>query len=113
MRAFLIYLIGINILTFLVFGIDKWKARRGKWRIPEDTLIWMSIAGGSFGALVGMYLFRHKTQKRKFNLGIPAILLAQAILVSVPTAMKKQLFCEISPFTFWISLQKEIGPGRK
>ena len=89
MRAFLTYLIGINILTFLVFGIDKWKARRGKWRIPEDTLIWMSIAGGSFGALVGMYLFRHKTQKRKFNLGIPArkfnlgipaILLAQAIL---------------------------------
>ena len=80
LRAFLIYLIGINILTFLIFGIDKWKARRGKWRIPEGTLIWMSIAGGSIGALVGMYLFRHKTQKRKFNLGIPAILLAQAIL---------------------------------
>ncbi len=80
MRAFLIYLIGINILTFLIFGIDKWKARRGKWRIPEGTLIWMSIAGGSIGALVGMYLFRHKTKKRKFNFGIPAILLAQAIL---------------------------------
>ncbi len=80
MRAFFIYLIGINILTFLIFGIDKWKARRGKWRIPEDTLIWMSIVGGSIGALVGMYLFRHKTQKRKFNLGIPVILLAQAIL---------------------------------
>ena len=80
MRALVIYLIGINILTFLVFGIDKWKARRGKWRIPEDTLIWMSIVGGSIGALVGMSLFRHKTQKRKFNLGIPAILLAQAVL---------------------------------
>ena len=75
-----IYLIIINILTFLIFGIDKWKARRGKWRIPEGTLIWMSIIGGSIGALVGMYLFHHKTQKRKFNLGIPAILLAQAIL---------------------------------
>lgn len=80
LRTFLIYLIGINILTFLVFGMDKWKARRGKWRIPEETLIWMSIAGGSIGALVGMYLFRHKTQKRKFNLGIPVILFAQAIL---------------------------------
>ena len=80
MRALFIYLIVINILTFLIFGIDKWKARRGKWRIPEGTLIWMSIIGGSIGALVGMYLFHHKTQKRKFNLGIPAILLAQAIL---------------------------------
>ena len=80
MRAFFIYLIVINILTFLIFGIDKWKARKGKWRIPEGTLIWMSIIGGSIGALMGMYLFHHKTQKRKFNLGIPAILLAQAIL---------------------------------
>ena len=80
MRALFIYLIIINILTFLIFGIDKWKARRGKWRIPEGTLIWMSIIGGSIGALVGMYLFHHKTQKLKFNLGIPAILLAQAIL---------------------------------
>ena len=80
MRALLIYLIIINSLTFLIFGIDKWKAQSGKWRIPEATLIWMSIIGGSVGALMGMYLFRHKTQKRKFNLGIPAILLAQAIL---------------------------------
>jgi uncharacterized membrane protein YsdA (DUF1294 family) len=80
MRTFLIYLIIINSLTFLIFGIDKWKAQRGKWRIPEATLIWMSIIGGSVGALMGIYLFRHKTQKSKFNLGIPAILLAQAIL---------------------------------
>ena len=80
MRAIIIYLIGINILTFLVFGIDKWKARRGKWRIPEATLIGMSIAGGGIGALLGMSLFRHKTQKRKFTLGIPAILLVQAFL---------------------------------
>ena len=80
MRALFIYLIVINILTFLIFGIDKWKARRGRWRIPEGTLIWMSIIGGSFGALLGMYLFHHKTQKRKFSLGIPAILLAQSIL---------------------------------
>ncbi len=80
MRTFLIYLIIINSLTFLIFGIDKWKAQRGKWRIPEATLIWMSIIGGSVGALMGIYLFRHKMQKSKFNLGIPAILLAQAIL---------------------------------
>ena len=80
MRIIVIYLIGINLMTFGIFGIDKWKARKGKWRIPEDTLIWLSIVGGSVGALLGMYLFRHKTQKRKFNLGIPAILFAQAVL---------------------------------
>ena len=80
LRAFVIYLIGINILTFLVFGIDKWKARKGRWRIPEATLIGMSIAGGSIGALLGMSFFRHKTQKRKFTLGIPAILIVQAVL---------------------------------
>ena len=80
MRMLVIYLIGINLLTFAIFGIDKWKARKRKWRIPEDTLIWLSIVGGSIGALVGMFLFRHKTQKRKFNLGIPAILIAQAFL---------------------------------
>lgn len=77
---FVLYLIGINVLTFLLYGIDKWKARRGKWRIPEDTLIWLAIAGGSIGALLGMYLFRHKTKHKKFTLGVPAILLVQGAL---------------------------------
>lgn len=74
------YLIVINILTFLLYGIDKWKAQKGKWRIPEETLIWLAIVGGSIGALLGMYLFRHKTKHRKFILGIPAILLAQVAI---------------------------------
>ena len=81
MHDLVIYLIGINVLTFLLYGIDKWKARRGKWRISEDTLIWMAIAGGSIGALLGMYLFRHKTQHKKFTLGIPVIILVQAVIV--------------------------------
>ena len=80
MRSLIVYLIGINVLTFLIYAIDKWKARKGKWRIPEDTLIWLAIAGGSVGALLGMYLFRHKTQHRKFTLVVPAILLIQAAL---------------------------------
>ncbi len=75
--VFAIYLIGINILTFLIYGVDKWKAQRDNWRIPEDTLIWLAVAGGSVGALLGMNLFRHKTKHRKFFLGIPAILLVQ------------------------------------
>ena len=78
---FVIYPIGINVLTFLIYGIDKWKARRGKWRIPEDPLIWLAIAGGSIGALLGMYVFRHKTQHRKFTLSVLAILLVQVALI--------------------------------
>ncbi len=72
-----IYLIGINILTFLIYGADKWKARKDRWRIPEDTLIWMAIVGGSIGALLAMYLFRHKIMDRKFTLGVPAIIALQ------------------------------------
>ena len=77
------YLIGINVLTFLLYGIDKWKAQKGKWRVPEETLIWLAIVGGSIGALLGMYLFRHKTKHRKFTLGIPIIILAQAVIVYI------------------------------
>lgn len=74
------YLIGINVLTFLVYGVDKWKARKDRWRIPEDTLIWLAIVGGSVGALLGMYLFRHKTRHNKFQIGVPVILLVQVVL---------------------------------
>ena len=76
----LYYLIGINILTFLFYGIDKWRAKRNKWRIPESTLIWLAIVGGSIGALLGMYLFRHKTKHKKFAIGLPVILVLQAVL---------------------------------
>lgn len=79
--VFEIYIIGINVLTFLIYGADKWKARRNKWRIPEDTLIWLAIVGGSIGALLGMYLFRHKTHHKKFLIGIPVILLIQVFLL--------------------------------
>ena len=74
------YLVFINILTFLLYGIDKRKARRGKWRIPEETLIWLAVVGGSMGALLGMYLFRHKTKHKKFTVGVPVILLVQFAL---------------------------------
>ena len=81
LTAFEIYLIGINVLTFLIYGVDKWKARRDKWRIPEETLIWLAIVGGSIGALLEMHLFRHKTKHKKFLIGIPVILLIQVVLI--------------------------------
>ena len=81
MRVFIYYLIVINALTILLYGIDKWKAQRSKWRIPEGTLILLAAVGGSIGALLGMYLFRHKTKHLKFTLGVPAILIIQAALI--------------------------------
>ena len=76
----LLYLTIINAAAFLLMLIDKQKARRGAWRIPEATLIWVAILGGSIGSLIGMYFFRHKTRHLKFVLGIPVILFAQLSL---------------------------------
>ena len=74
------YLLGINLLTFFVYGIDKWKARRDKWRVPEATLLMLAAIGGSVGALLGMFVFHHKTKHKKFLIGVPLILLAQLAL---------------------------------
>ena len=77
MRVLVYYLLGINLLTFFVYGIDKWKAKRDKWRIPEATLLMLAALGGSVGALLGMTVFHHKTKHKKFLIGVPLILLAQ------------------------------------
>lgn len=69
----------VNAVTFIVYGIDKWKARANKWRIPEMTLLCLALFGGSIGAWFGMKLWRHKTQHKKFKYGIPAIFLIQAV----------------------------------
>ena len=76
-----IYLILVNAVSFLLMLIDKQKAKKKKWRIPEATLIGSAAIGGSIGALAGMYTFRHKTKHTKFTVGIPVILIGQIILV--------------------------------
>ena len=73
----LIYLAVINIGAFLLYGIDKWKARHDKWRVTEARLIGIALAGGSAGALLGMKVWRHKTLHRKFRFGLPLILVFQ------------------------------------
>lgn len=71
------YLIVINLVTLFAFIIDKKKAKRSKWRIPEATLLGLAVLGGSIGAWLGMRLWRHKTLHNKFRFGIPLIFLAQ------------------------------------
>lgn len=70
----------LNLLTFALYGIDKWKARHDRWRIPEATLLLFAFSGGSVGGLMGMYLFRHKTRKPRFRYGVPAMLALQLAL---------------------------------
>ena len=76
----LVWLAVINLLTFIVYGSDKRRARKGKWRVPEKTLFLLPLLGGSIGALLGMRVFHHKTKHWYFVWGIPAILLAQIAL---------------------------------
>jgi len=76
----LYYLLAINVVTFIVYGLDKLKAKKAKWRIPEATLLLSAVVGGSIGAWLGMKIWHHKTLHKKFRLGVPAILIAQIAL---------------------------------
>lgn len=80
MKYFLLYLLLINAAAFLLILVDKCKARKNRWRIPERTLFGSALLGGSIGAILGMYTFRHKTRHLSFTLGMPAILIAQVAL---------------------------------
>ena len=79
-RIFITYLLLVNAAAFTLMLIDKQKARKGAWRIPEKTLIGIALAGGSLGGLLGMNLLRHKTKHLKFSVGLPVILALQIVL---------------------------------
>ena len=81
MELLLYYFVCVNVLTFLVYGIDKWQARQGKWRISEATLLLLAVIGGSIGAWLGMRVWHHKTMHKKFKYGIPAILMIHIIII--------------------------------
>ncbi len=76
-RLLLCYLAGVNLLTFLAYGIDKFKAKHKHWRISEVSLLLLALLGGTPAALLAMYLFRHKTLHNKFRYGVPTILFVQ------------------------------------
>lgn len=75
------YFIAINLIGFALMGIDKYKARKRAFRIPEATLFTIAVIGGSIGSILGMYAFRHKTRHHSFVYGMPFILIIQIILM--------------------------------
>lgn len=75
------YLLIINLIGFLSMGIDKYKAKKGYWRIPEGTLMIITMLGGGIGTITGMYMFRHKTKKLKFTVGLPTILISEIAII--------------------------------
>lgn len=81
LRYVVLYFFIINLVGFLAMGIDKYKAQRDLWRIPEGTLITIALIGGSVGAIIGMKTFRHKTKKLKFSVGLPTILISEVCAV--------------------------------
>lgn len=76
-----ICLAAVNLAAFALYGIDKYKARRGLWRIPESVLLLAAAAGGSAGALLGMHVFHHKTKKPRFFIGVPVMLLLHLVIL--------------------------------
>ena len=89
-QLILIYLIAINVVTFFLYGMDKWKAKRSKWRISEATLLGLAVIGGSIGAWLGMKVWHHKTMHKKFNYGLPLILIVQIAIVFLTSCRSKQ-----------------------
>jgi uncharacterized membrane protein YsdA (DUF1294 family) len=78
--ALLVWLAGVNVVTFALYGIDKYRAKKGRWRIPERTLLLLPLLGGSVGGILGMAAFHHKTRHWYFRVGLPAMFLLQAAL---------------------------------
>lgn len=86
-----IYLALINLIAFVLMGIDKYKATRHRWRIPERTLFLPAILGGSLGALLGMGVFRHKTRKTLFTVGMPVLLILQLVQLLIAFYISSRL----------------------
>ena len=86
----IVYLVVINVATFLTYGIDKWKAKKSRWRIREASLLGLAVLGGSIGAWLGMKVWHHKTMHKKFKYGIPLILVVQIVIVLLTSCKTKQ-----------------------
>lgn len=109
-QLIIIYLIAINVATFLTYGIDKWKAKKSLWCVREMSLLGLAVLGGSVGAWLGMKVWHHKTKHRKFKYGIPLILVAQ-IVIFLSTSCKSKQAVELSASIQEHQTEQEHSPN--
>ena len=100
MSYLFLYLAAINIIAFAAMGIDKAKARAGKWRIAEGTLFALAALGGALGGTLGMRVFHHKTKHKEFRFGFPALLCLQCAAVVYLILIWKQVLSEQAVFAY-------------
>ncbi len=81
LKYVILYVILINALGLAIMALDKFKAEKGFWRVPEKTLFIVTLLGGGIGTIIGMYAFRHKTKKLKFTIGLPTILISEIAII--------------------------------
>ena len=114
------YLVIINVVTFFMYGIDKWKAKHAKWRVSETMLLMLAVIGGSMGEWLGMKVWHHKTLHKKFRYGIPVIIIIQVALLILTSCGTKQEVTQIeligekqepehNPNVFLVMYDAEIG----
>ena len=106
MNALICYIVVINLVSFMMFGIDKYKARRGQWRISEATLLAVAAIGGSIGARMGMKVWHHKTLHSKFRYGVPIMLLCKF-------KIEVQFFCSVSQANTMKNTAEVCPSGRR
>ena len=122
MEALVYYILCVNLLTFIIYGVDKWKARHAQWRIPEATLLGLAVIGGSIGAWLGMKVWHHKTLHNKFRYGVPLILILQIALlllfscgtrqkaeINAPLPVPSRHIQEHSPTVFLVMYDEKTG----
>lgn len=122
MEALVYYILCVNVLTFIIYGVDKWKARHAQWRIPEATLLGLAVIGGSIGAWLGMKVWHHKTLHNKFRYGVPLILILQIALlllfscgtrqkaeINAPLPVPSRHIQEHSPTVFLVMYDEKTG----
>lgn len=81
MQYLVIYLVFINLIAFIAYRIDKKRSKKGIWRIKESTLLLFALIGGGIGSILGMQVYRHKTQKAKFKIGVPILIIVSVIMI--------------------------------
>ena len=111
MKYFLLWVLCASLLDFVLMGVDKWKARHDRWRVPERAFFCVALLGGTPGALLGMWTFRHKTRHWYFRYGLPALLLVYFLIPARFRGLRNLVLLGASLFFYWWGASKLVLPS--